>query len=168
MMTANYVVVFCQAIDGRGVRIWIDGGWGVDALLERQTRPHDDLDIVVEEKDVPAVRALLVEWGYGDVPRDDTRPWNFVMGDKKGHEVDFHVVLVDDHGNGVYGPGNFVYPAAALAGIGSIAGCQVNCIAPEFMVQFHTGYPLREKDFHDVWALCQRFGLEMPGEYRTH
>ncbi len=168
MMTANDVVAFCRALDRRGVSIWIDGGWGVDALLEKQTRPHDDLDIVVEEKDVPAVRGLLAEWGYGDVPRDDTRPWNFVMGDGKGHEVDFHVVVIDGGGDGVYGPGHFVYPKAALAGIGSIAGRQVNCIAPEFMVRFHTGYPLREKDFHDVWALCQRFGLEMPGEYRRH
>lgn len=32
------------------MRVWLDGGWGVDALLGRQTRPHDDMDIVIEQK----------------------------------------------------------------------------------------------------------------------
>ena len=165
-MTAADVVRFCEALGKRRVHIWIDGGWGVDALLGRQTRPHEDLDIVVEEKDVGAARALLDEWGYRDVPRDDTRPWNFVMGDGRGHEVDFHVIVLDEGGNGVYGPGRFTYPAGSLAGAGSIDGHAVKCIAADHMIRFHTGYALREKDFHDVWALCERFRLDMPDEYR--
>ena len=26
-----------------GINIWIDGGWGVDALLEEETRAHNDI-----------------------------------------------------------------------------------------------------------------------------
>jgi lincosamide nucleotidyltransferase A/C/D/E len=33
------------------------------------------------------------------------------------------------------------------------------------MVQFHTGYKVDETDYHDVKALCQQFGLEMPADY---
>src|SRR5438477_4113231 len=31
-----------------GCRFWLEGGWGVDALVGRQTRPHRDLDIDVD------------------------------------------------------------------------------------------------------------------------
>ena len=27
--------------------VWLMGGWGVDALLGRQARPHHDLDVLV-------------------------------------------------------------------------------------------------------------------------
>lgn len=29
------------------INIWIDGGWGLDALLE-ETRTHNDIDLFVE------------------------------------------------------------------------------------------------------------------------
>ena len=32
-----------------GINIWLDGGWGVDALLEEETRLHNDIDLFVEE-----------------------------------------------------------------------------------------------------------------------
>ena len=31
------------------ISIWIDGGWGVDALLKEETRAHNDIDLFVEE-----------------------------------------------------------------------------------------------------------------------
>jgi lincosamide nucleotidyltransferase A/C/D/E len=27
-------------LEAAGLVVWLDGGWGVDALLGRQTRPH--------------------------------------------------------------------------------------------------------------------------------
>src|SRR5262245_34325568 len=84
MMTATDVCGLYARLRALGVDVWIDGGWGVDALLENQTRPHNDLDIVIQQKDVPKLRALLEAEGYGDVPRDDTSPWNFVLGDDTG------------------------------------------------------------------------------------
>ncbi len=35
--------------DELGITVWMDGGWGVDALLGTQTRPHRDLDIVIRQ-----------------------------------------------------------------------------------------------------------------------
>ena len=164
-MTATDVVGLYAKLRSLGIDDWIDGGWAVDALLGEQTRPHSDLDLVVQEKDLPVLRRSLEEQGYGDVERDDTSPWNFVLGDDRGHEVDVHVFVFDSEGNGVYGPRGEVYPAAALSGTGRIQGCGVRCISAEFLIKFHTGYELHETDFRDVSALCERFGIEYPEEY---
>jgi lincosamide nucleotidyltransferase A/C/D/E len=58
-MNAADVIEIYTELERLGVRIWIDGGWGVDALLGRQTRPHADLDIAVEENSVQALRTVL-------------------------------------------------------------------------------------------------------------
>ena len=38
------------AIDAE-IKVFLDGGWGVDALLGHQSRSHNDIDIFVEKKD---------------------------------------------------------------------------------------------------------------------
>ena len=166
-MTLADVVGLLDLCARNDIGVWLDGGWAVDALLGNQTRRHSDIDIVVEEKDLATLRRLLEAEGYRDVPRDDTRAENFVLGDDRGHEVDFHVIVLDEAGNGIYGPpGGHVYPAAALAGAGVVGGRAVRCITPEYLVKFHTGYKIRERDIHDVSALCARFGIPYPAEYR--
>ncbi len=162
---AHLVVAFCTALAERGVIIWLDGGWAVDALLNEQTRPHSDLDITIQKADLPVMHQLLADWGYTAVPRDDTRPHNFVLGDDEGHLIDVHVIVLDEDGNGLYGDDD-LYPAEALTGIGVVEGKNVDCISPAWLVKFHSGYPPRAIDFHDVRALCAKFGLELPEAYR--
>jgi lincosamide nucleotidyltransferase A/C/D/E len=89
------------------------------------------------------------------------------LGDENGGEIDVHVIVLDDKGNGIYGPPEKgeMYPAASLTGTGKIHGKKVRCISPEWMVKFHSGYQLKEKDFRDVSALCSKFGIELPAEY---
>jgi hypothetical protein len=108
----------------RGIKIWIDGGWAVDALLVEQTRSHADLDIALETRFLGRLRDVLAERGYQQVPRDDKRPWNFVLGNGAGLEVDVHAFTFDENGDGVYGPpenGDY-YMADALTGEGAIEG----------------------------------------------
>lgn len=166
-MKSEDVVRLLQQLEEMGLAVWLDGGWGVDALLGEQTRPHGDLDIVIQQKDIPQLRQLLESQGYGDIARDDTSPWNFVLGDGNGHEVDVHAVVFDSEGNGLYGPveKGVMYPAASLSATGVIDGRSVKCIGAEYIVRFHTGYSPRERDFRDVSALCERFGLDYPEEY---
>jgi lincosamide nucleotidyltransferase A/C/D/E len=38
------------AIDAE-IKVFLDGGWGVDALLGYQSRAHNDIDIFVEKND---------------------------------------------------------------------------------------------------------------------
>jgi lincosamide nucleotidyltransferase A/C/D/E len=166
-LTAEEVVELYNRLERLGVKIWIDGGWGVDALLGKQTRPHEDLDIVIQQKDLPILRNLLEDQGYTDVPRDDTSDWNFVLGDDRGHLVDVHVIVFDEEKNGIYGPveRGVMYPAKSLTGTGVIGDQTVRCISAEDMVRFHTGYELKESDYRDVSALCEKFGIDLPQEY---
>lgn len=158
--------LYC-ALEGTGVKIWIDGGWGVDALLGEQTRSHDDVDFVVQEKDLSALVSFLRSSGYADIPRGDTRPWNFVLGDEFGHEVDIHVICINDNGDGIYGPpeSGQAYPAYSLTGTGAIGGHAVACMSLEYQIRNHTGYDLTDKDIQDMRSLCERFNRDLPSEY---
>jgi len=166
-MTADDVGWLLSLIEALGVRIWIDGGWAVDACLGVQTRRHGDVDIVIEQRDLLALVAALRSHGYGAVARDDTRPWNFVLGDEHGHEIDFHVIVLGRDGAGVYGPPDHgvLFPAESLTGSGIIAGREVACISPQWQVAFRTGYAVDETDWADVKALSERFGIQMPDDY---
>ena len=44
-MTADDV---CMFLTLPGIRVWLNGGWAVDACLGHQTRRHADLDIPLE------------------------------------------------------------------------------------------------------------------------
>jgi lincosamide nucleotidyltransferase A/C/D/E len=129
-MTADDVCAFLELMRTHGVEVWLDGGWAVDACLGAQTRRHDDVDIVIDQRDVPAAVSALRARGYVPVPRPDTRDWNFVMGDDLGHQVDFHVVVFDDQGRGIYGPleNAQCYPAEASPEPGR--STTVQCAAP--------------------------------------
>ena len=142
-----------------GITVWIDGGWGVDALLGRQTRPHADLDIAVARTDNAALRRLLEDNGYAEVPRDDSSEFMYVMESAAGVSLDIHVFEYDETGNNTYG---IAYPFGSLTGTGIINGQAVNCIEAQFMLQFKTGYVPKAKDVQDVHALCEQFGFEPP------
>lgn len=161
------VIDLYETLESLGVEIWIDGGWGVDALLGEQTRSHEDLDIAIQQKDVPRLRELLSARSYKDIKLEQAKDWNFVLGDEHGREIDVHVIVLDSHGDGIYGPAENgeKYPAASLAGKGQIEGRTVRCISAEWMVEFHSGYELKDKDFRDVSALCRKFGIDLPPEY---
>lgn len=167
-MSAKDALALYNLFEGEGIKVWSDGGWAADALLGGQARDHADLDIALETRFLERVCSVLAEHGYQQVPRDDTQPWNFVMGNGAGLEVDIHAFTFDGNGDGVYGPpenGDY-YRADALTGEGVIEGQPVRCISPEWLVRFHTGYSLQDKDFLDITALCERFGIELPKEYR--
>jgi lincosamide nucleotidyltransferase A/C/D/E len=162
-MSEDAAVQLLQLFEQNDIDVVVDGGWGVDALLGKQTRPHNDLDIALQHKDVPRLRELLAVRGYKEVPRDDSWECNFVMGDDQGHEVDIHSYTHDADGKLIFG---VAYLPESLTGAGSIQGYPVKCIPPEWMVKFHVGYELDEDDYHDVSVLCERFGIALPAEYR--
>ena len=161
-MTAQDVIKIVELLNENNIDVIIDGGWGVDSLLGKQTRSHQDLDVAVLHKDVAKIRALLEAKGFHDIPRDDTWECNFVLGDDQGHLFDLHSCTFDGAGNNVFG---VKYPFDSLLGTGSINGHPVKCISPDWIVKFHTGYTLDGNEYHDVKLLCQKFGFEMPKEF---
>ncbi len=161
-ITSKEVLDFYTKLKNLGIDIWIDGGWSVDALLGKQLRPHKDLDIAIQWKDVPKLRDFLNEREYKQV-REDSQ-WNFVSADDKGHEIDVHAFIYDENGKIVDG---IMYPTESLTGNGTIDGQSVKCISPKYMVEFLAPYISKwpEKYVPAISALCEKFGMELPKEY---
>ncbi|MBV9831110.1 MAG: hypothetical protein JOZ82_05900 [Marmoricola sp.] len=159
-MNASDVLDLLDALDGLGVRHWVDGGWGVDGLLGEQTRPHGDLDLVVPRPDLERVRAELIERGY-EVLRD-WLPTSLAFRHPSGREVDLHPVdpTLDGGGDQVLPDGTSWHYAAPI--IGTIAGRPTPCAPAEDQLQMHLGYDPRPVDLEDMARLAARFGLALP------
>jgi lincosamide nucleotidyltransferase A/C/D/E len=161
--TARIAAELVQFLEQHSLEVYVDGGWAVDALLGVETRPHDDLDIALPHKQVPRLRVLMSDRGFEEQFRDDAWECNFVLADEHGSRLDVHSYTLDDEGLNIFG---VPYMREHLTGRGSIDGYPVRCIAPEWLVKFHTGYEVDDNDYHDVRLLCERFAIELPCEYR--
>jgi lincosamide nucleotidyltransferase A/C/D/E len=166
-MEAEEVARLLDLFDAAGVQVWIDGGWGVDALLEEQTREHDDLDLVARLADSQTIVRVLEVAGYEIVAGG--APKSFVAVTQEGRQVDVHPVTFDDErGGGVYlmdDGREWVYPAAGFAGKGRIGDRAVRCLTPDVQVIVHNGYELEEKDYRELLLLHERFGVELPEKH---
>ena len=120
------------------------------------------IDIAVHHKDNAKLRNLLESDGYKEVRRDDSSEFMYFMINEAGQGVDVHAFEYDENGQNTYG---VEYPFGSLTGRGLIDGQEVNCTNPEFMFQFKTWYEPKEKDIHDVRALSEKFGFELPSRY---
>lgn len=167
-MTATGLVELLRLCESAAIPIWLDGGWGVDALLQTQTRAHKDVDIILPVTDVPKLQDLLAMRGF--TVRDGKPPHSFVLADGRGTEVDIHAVTFDDDGNGVYRMQNgedWVYPAEGFSGQGLVRGMAVRCLSPTTQVLCHAhGYVPVEKDFGDMELLAECFGVDLPPQLR--
>jgi histidine triad (HIT) family protein len=57
------------------IRWWIAGGWALDLLEGRQTRPHKDVDVAVLRSEHEALRSHLADWDLQIAHRGVLRPW---------------------------------------------------------------------------------------------
>jgi len=159
-----------DALSTHGVDACVGGGWAVDALLRRQTREHSDLDLWVAASDAESLFVALADVGVDRVfPWPGDRPWNFVLHDGEQLRVDLHFYEGADSDTIHYGAfdGDGFFPIAALTGQGMIGTARVRCERAEWALRWHSGYPLRPVDHHDVLLLCKQFGLELPTEFRA-
>ncbi len=185
-MNEQDVLKLYTLLGDHGVQLWLDGGWGIDALLGRQTRPHKDLDAFVAFADLPTLTTVLSQQGFGLKQIWEENQWlrhvgpvplisnpatgdeiatAFVLNDARGRELDCHVLHIDEHG----------YPTPAwrcrlafapddLSGQGMIAGVPVQCLSAAMHMGTHTGYQLQAKDKQDLRHLHEQFGIAYPAE----
>jgi lincosamide nucleotidyltransferase A/C/D/E len=166
-MSADDVVEVVCAIDAAGVDVWLDGGWGVDALLETETRAHDDLDVVMRFKDIERFDAALAPFGYVLVKRWPDSPEGYVLGDPQDRRVDVHPVHFQENGDAIQRltKGTWTFPAAGFDGRGTVGGREIRCLTAEVQVLCHAGYELDDEDRRDMRALHETFGVELlPGQ----
>jgi lincosamide nucleotidyltransferase A/C/D/E len=157
-MEAEEVVRLVGGLEGSDVSVWLDGGWGIDALLGRQTRAHDDLDLVVSLADVSGLRQVLADRGYSVIGGGS--PMSFELADRNGRQIDVHPVAFNDRGDGVYLMRNgaeWIYPAAGFQGRGKVLDREVRCLTPEVQMLCHEGYELDAHALHDMRALREEF-----------
>jgi lincosamide nucleotidyltransferase A/C/D/E len=161
-MTAADVLEILDRLDAAAISWWIDGGWGVDALLGYETRPHDDLDFAVRAEDVDRLAAVFTEFRHVEA---DQWPSAFVLRDERGRQLDFHPLEFDERGDGwqpQLGRPPALWPREALRATGRIGGREVRCTSPEFQVEAHLYEGYDDIDWAAVVALCERFALPPP------
>lgn len=153
MMTAFDVFQVLDTIAAAGVSPWLDGGWGVDALAGRETRPHDDLDLVVDAHEVEA--AIVALGAHGFVMHRDERPTAFVLRDPDDRRVDIHPVELTPTGGIQWQPdgSGFLYDAEGLSGNGIVGGRAVRCLSVALQLRCHEGYELDDDDLRDIATL---------------
>ena len=163
-MTSFALLDLLHLLDQAAIPAWLDGGWGVDALLGTQTRPHKDVDFILRVSDVPRLHEVLHRRGF--IVKEGTPPTSFVLADGAGLEVDVHAVVFDHAGNGIYRMQNgqdWIYPAEGFTGRGIVAGTGVACLSPAAQVLCHAhGYTPTAKDLRDMALLHHRFGVPLP------
>ena len=159
------VIEIVERLNHGGVNVWLNGGWGIAALLGKQTRDHNDLDITVPASQRGAFDTVMGDMGFS-VSRVDN-DFNWVLVDATERVVDVHLVdldetTIDKHGKAIYGPRGLAFDVGSLEGTGIIEGKSVRCETAEFQVHGHTTYTPDENDYCDVLALCTRFGVAVP------
>jgi len=177
MVGAEDVIKIYECLLDHGIPVWLTGGWGIDALLGEQTRPHKDLDVIMLLDDVVRMRALLARDGYGLKELWSENSWvvdgqgvetatAFVLQDSEGRELDVHAMRLDDQGNGIpdWEAGSLILATEDLAGEGVIGGIAVQCLSLEMQVMCHMGYELPEVQLRDLELLHGRFGVELPDD----
>lgn len=190
-MRAEEVVALYTLLAARGVCVWVDGGWGIDALLEEQTRPHKDFDALVAFDNLGALAGVLAGRGFtlkeiwaenrwvahavrlpliGREQRAGSEVATaFVVRNGTGYELDVHVLTFDDCGYGIPAwHADVTFPPEALAGRGVIAGTPVRCLSAQMQLATHTGYALQAKDLQDLRRLHERFGVAYLEEQAHH
>jgi lincosamide nucleotidyltransferase A/C/D/E len=159
-MTGEEVLAVLVLLRKVGADVWIGCGWGVDALLGAQTRPHRDLDLMHRREQETAIVAALAEAGF--VESLDWRPVRFVVADGEGHEIDLHPLVFAPDGSATQASPDqgrpFSYPTECFVA-GTIQGATVPCLSAEQQVYFHQGYEPADHDRHDMAQLRQAFGI---------
>jgi len=141
------------------------GGWGVDALLGEQTRPHKDLDVLVRLDQLRPSLDVLKATGFRhayaweeNLPLhgpDDLAGLDsaFVMRDDAAREVDIHVYDGDGSNVRPLWASERLLASSDLSAQGVIGGAPVACLTPDAQLDSHRGYELPETHRQDVERL---------------
>lgn len=165
-MSGNDVLEILKILNSAAIDVWIDGGWGIDALVTRQTRVHSDLDVVAPLNKVDELKEVLGKIGFSVC--EDELPARLVMKDDTHRQIDFHTVTFDEESGGIQklqDGTSYRYPPEGFNAIGVINGKKVKCVTPEVQAECHYGYQPDDNDKHDMKLLHEYFGIPLTEPY---
>ena len=61
------------------IKVYLDGGWGVDALLGRESRIHNDIDLFVELKHYRDYIHVIKQHGFREMTTDYTTDGHTIL-----------------------------------------------------------------------------------------
>jgi lincosamide nucleotidyltransferase A/C/D/E len=149
-MTLEDVVEVLTALDAGGIDYWVDGGWGIDALLGRQTREHRDLDLGVGLDDVPRIETLLPQF------RPESGESGLQLKDERGRVVDLLLVERSESGElcqQLPGGRRLRYEERETRASGFIGGRRVRCASVALQLKHHDHPDATDQDRLDIDAL---------------
>lgn len=164
---ADDVLEVLHALQDAGVASWLAGGWGVDALLGRQTRAHHDVDVIVltggdiEKRALRALASIGIDERVNGATRGRRLPAPVRLRDRYGRIVDLIPVELStlpfiDVGDDISGDG----AAGRLGAIGCINGQSVRCLSLGAQLALHEGFDLEPQQRRDLTALVRGFGFD--------
>lgn len=139
-----------RILEDANIIYWIDGGWGVDILAGKQTRPHRDIDIDYDSRCTEKLLAILVNYGY-EIDTDWSPVRIELYSERLGY-LDIHPFILNDDGTSKQADleGGYYEFKAEYFGEGTFEGEIIPCISAIGQKIFHTGYELREVDKLDI------------------
>lgn len=147
-MRARDAVGVLSALDDAGIEAHVTGGWGIDALVGRQTRRHRDLDLVVLDAQLGGALRVLASMGFvlraQQMVPEAGLPQSLACVSRRGRRVDLHPL------DGSPARANGSAEASFAVARGAIAGRAVSCLSAQTQLAHHAGYPSRIVDAHDV------------------
>ena len=97
MVGLEDAIEIISTLENAGIKVFIDGGWGVDALLGYQSRAHNDIDIFIESSHKDNTFKILSINGYKEIKMDYSNTDHSVWKDKKigsSIYIYFHIVPI--------------------------------------------------------------------------
>jgi lincosamide nucleotidyltransferase A/C/D/E len=151
-MTVEDVVEVLTALDAGGIDYWVGGGWGIDALLGRQTREHRDLDLGVALDDVPRVETLLPQFSQ----KEPGEGGGLFLTDGRGRVVDLLLIERSESGElwrQLAGGRRLRHEERETRAAGLIGGRRVRCASVALQREHHGHPDATDQDRLDIEAL---------------
>ncbi|MGB3478176.1 MAG: aminoglycoside nucleotidyltransferase [bacterium] len=136
-----------EETEKRGIMLWLENGWAIDARLCKITRAHEDIDVVYTHKQESEYKKLIQFLGYGKYEKTDygflTWKGNILLDSEPCFQINEEDNFKD-----------FPKGSCPIEKQGIIRGYKVRCVSWEAMYFEFLGYieeipkdKWRNKDF---------------------
>ena len=156
MKQLNLISQMGDLLRSTDIPFWLRGGWAIDFLLGRVTRPHSDIDLVAWQRDAKQLRHLFEQAGF-EFKRNSGIQYDFAKS-----EQEISVVFISQNGMQVCVEGIPKWkwlPKALIYKPQQLDGLICHVLSPEQLIEEKIGYengtgtPIRAKDLHSIKIL---------------